>query len=207
MAYSLVVSSSTQFGAAGGTTGGINTTGATLIVVGLTYFTSAGANLSDSLGNVYTLLTPQTNSNMGSVFYICNNPITSATHFFTTTSHFCGVNVSAWTGNETASSVFDQQSGANSTGSPLATGSLTPTVNNSLCMTVFGTFNGAAPTTPSGYTSIGNYATGTAEGGGCAYLIQTSATATNPSWSGTGSSQTANLVVLFPLLSHPTITF
>lgn len=195
--YSLIQSSGDVFGASGGTTGNKNTSTANLIVVGIWCLTSAGENLSDNQSNIYTKLTSQIDFGMDVVFYYKISPTTSSTHTFTTTSHFVGVGVQSWL--STGTPVFDQESGnhANASGN-LQPGSLTPSVNNCICITAFGTFNGAAPTTPSGYTSTANNATSTAEGGGMAYLIQTTATATNPTWNGTGSSQCAVLAIFKP---------
>lgn len=195
--YSLVQSSGDVFGSSGGTTGNKDTRTANLIVVCLWYHAGTAANISDNQGNTYTGLTAKIDNNQGSKCYYKINPTTSATHTFTTTSHFVGVGVQSW--KSTGTPVFDQESGfAQNASGNIQPGSLTPSVNNSIAITSMGAFNGAAPTTPSGYTSTANNTTSTAEAGGMAYVIQTTATATNPTWNGTGSSETAVLAIFKP---------
>lgn len=197
MAYAPGVSTSFVFGATGGTSSAIDTTGATGIFAAIWYLTSAGQNFSDSKGNIWIPLTTQTNIGISCVILYCANPIVGTGHTFSTTSHFVGGGVLAVTGNGTSPFGAESGSNANASGN-LQPGSLTPSVNNCILITAFGSFNGTAPTTPSGYTSIANNTTATAEAGGMAYKIQTTASAENPTWNSTGSSQSAVLAYFTP---------
>lgn len=192
-----IITQSTVFGVTGGTTAGITTTGADLGIVALTYYKAAGANISDSKGNTWTQLTKYEASvnNAAVVIYYCSNPTVGTSHTFTTTSHFCGVNIAFFSGSRTATSPFDQETGRedSSGGSSVAVGSITPSVSSCVFVTlVMQNAAVGAPTIPSGYTSIGTYATGTAFAGGAAYKITTTAGAENPSW---GVSTLANAML------------
>lgn len=194
MAIAAVTTTSQVFGGSGGTTTGITTTGADLIIVALTYYKGTGANLSDSKGNTWSQLTKyeEPGSNSAVVIYYSSNPSVGASHTFTTTSHFCGVNVLAVSGSRTASSPYDQVNG-NTKGTSTTSeqpGSITPSVSGCVFVTCV-MQQGAgvsAPTIPSGYTSIGTYPTGTAYAGGAAYKILTDSSAQNVAWTGLNTS-------------------
>ncbi len=189
MAIAAVITQSTVYGGAGGTGAAIDTRGSNLIMVALTYHTTAGANLSDNQSNVWTQLTAHISAataGAGAVIFYCSNPTVSATHTFSTTSHFCGVNVLAVSGARTTSP-FDQESGTDTTTlgtnpTHIEPGSITPSVSSCVFLTCVTNFNGSTPVIPTGYTSIGTYPTATAEGGGAAYIILTNSTAQNGSW-------------------------
>lgn len=187
MAFALVA----NVGAATGgstTTGAANTTGANLIVICI------GANgvvvaPSDSKGNTWTALTQRTSGAVGAtqIFY-CLNPTVGSGHTFTSGGGFPTVTVTAWSGAAT-SSVFDVETGATSaSASSLATGSVTPANANSLVIASVGisdAMTGTAAITGGFTVSNAIYGQpGVTEGGGQAYLIQTSAAAANPTWSG-----------------------
>lgn len=202
MAIALVTSQSSVFGASGGTTGNNTTTGATLIVVCLSYQQSAGANLSDSKGNTWTRLTlyEGSGSQAGVVFYYCSSPTVGTSHTFTTTSHFCGLNMFAFSGTRTATTPKDQENGqfVASLSSSVTPGSITPTADGCVLLTTVMNYNGTAPTLPTSYTGF-TYTTSTAFAGGAGYLIQTTATAANPSWTGmtVGNNGACNVVSFF----------
>lgn len=197
--YTFKNSLSAVFGAIGGTTSSMDTSGSNLLVACIWDLAAAGNNISDSKSNTWTALTAQTNANLSSVCYYVLNPTVGTGHTFTTTSHFVGVGVLAMS-TSGGTPVFDQQSGSaqNSPGT-IQPGSLTPTVNNSLVVTAMGSFNGTTgPSMPTGYTQVASNTTSTAEAGGMGYKIQTTASAENPTWTSDGSSETANLAVFKP---------
>ena len=201
--YTFKSSTSAVFGLGGGTTSSIATTGAKLIVVGIWWNRAGGAsaaNLTDSKGNTWTKLTEQDNINIGTVLYYCISPAVGPGHTFSTTSNFVGIGVLAVT--DTGTPFFDQESGANQNASGnLQPGSITPSVNNCLVVTAFGSFNGitsGGPAIPTGYTQVARNTTSTAEAGGMGYKIQTTASAENPTWNDSGSSETAVLATFKP---------
>lgn len=189
MAIALVSSRAAVFGSTGGTTSSIDTTGANFIVIGLWRHTAFWSlTLSDNKSNTWTQLTEQTNVNQGCVLFYSVNPTVWTWHTFTTGAWFVGVGVWAFSGVAT-SSPFDLQNGfaRNSSGN-IQPWSITPTVNDCLVVTALGSFNGAQPSMPTGYTQIAANTTGTAEAGGMGYKIQTTASTENPTWNGTGTS-------------------
>lgn len=195
--YTFVSSSASVFGTSGGTTGTLDTTGAELLVVCIWDLTAGGQNLSDNKSNTYTQLTVETNFGQSSVCFYDLTPTVGTGHTWTTTSRFVGVGVLAM--STTGTPAFDQESGhsQNASGN-IQPGSLTPTVNDSLIVTAFGSFNGSAPSMPTGYTQVASNTTSTAEAGGMGYKIQTTASAENPTWNGSGSSLTVNLAIFKP---------
>ena len=197
---------SAQFGANGGTTAAMSTSGATLIVLVASELVSGTpCTPSDSQTNTYTGLTAQANASETRVrlWYVAA-PSTSGTHTFTCagTNHYPTVTVMAFNG--VAASPFDQQNGAQSDNgalTTLATGSVTPTEDNELVVTGIAVGNSAFGGTPtvSGYTvaEFMNYQGGTAVGGALAYVIQTTATATDPTWVWTNGGRPAAAVATF----------
>lgn len=211
MAISIVVTQAFQFGGSGGTSTGINTTGADLIVVALEYRKASGSNLSDSKGNVWTALTDyqEASSNSAVRMYYCSNPTVGSGHTFTTTSTFSGIGVVAVSGSRTATSPFDQQNGSTggTSSNPQGPGSITPSVNGCLVVTGFyQATTGSAPSLPSGYNLVGTWPTATAFLGGVAYVIQTTATATNPGWGpgNVGATYATNVASFMPPAVAPT---
>ncbi len=199
MAFALVAH--TKKGATGSgtsaaiTTTGIDTTGATLLVVLVDWSTGGGhldlPTLSDSKGNTWTPLQIQPTdgaSNVGTVsIYYSLNPTVGASHTFslTASSSFSAqsIAVAAFSGTNPS---FDVQSG-NSGGAPGTTtfqgGSLTPTTTNSLCICAAGVQTGQADVLSinSSYSTSDILGNGTNINSiGLFYLIQTSIVAENP---------------------------
>lgn len=211
MAFSAIISTSEVFGVAGGTTTGINTTGANLIIIALTYQQLAGINISDSKGNIWLQLTTYegVGAQSGVVFYYCYNPIVGSGHTFSTTSHFSGINVLAVSG--AAISPFERQNGTFNISSTTSQqpGPITPSSTDELVVTAITNYNGlSAPLIPSGYTSVGTYATLVAEAGGMAYIIQTVPATENPTWTGlaTSTNTACNIAVFRATSSINTLT-
>jgi len=101
-----------------------------------------------------------------------------------------------------SASPFDQQNGAASTGlvTSQQPGSITPTANNELIVTLFGDSNcSSIPTIDSGFTITDAIAyNGSSNyGGAVAYLFQNTATAINPAWSITSSGNTVSSIASF----------
>jgi hypothetical protein len=187
MAFALVahVATASTNGGASVTTVAIDTSGANLIVLHLSYYTTATA-ITDNKGNSWTLIQTVTpgSAQSGNQYY-CMNPTVGAGHTWSTSgaTNYPSIAVSAWSGSA-ASSALDQFSG--STGTPPVT--VTPTAANELV--IASSYSaGSTPSTPSGYTLLDSAAQVAAQsiGYGMAYLIQTSATATSSGWSSSGN--------------------
>lgn len=194
MAFSTPTISTFQgLGPSGGTTTGIDTTGADLIVVYVssTHFGS-NPSLSDSKGNTWTALTRYSDSG-GDVsikgFY-CVAPSVGSGHTFTVSGSYmyASIAVVGLVGAK-ATSPFDQEAGSAASGTSLSPGSVTPSEGNEIVLSALNVNPAATASIDGGFTVLGYKALvgGSSLGIALAYLIQTSATAANPAWSWTGS--------------------
>lgn len=198
MAFSLVAHTKGAQGSST-TTPAIDTTGANLIVVSIGTF--GGFALSDSKSNTWTQLTTRTGGSFATKIYYCLTPTVGSGHTFTLSSGFPTVCVTAWSGAAT-SSVFDVENGAGSTAvTSIVTGSVTPANANSLVIASIGAADSSTgPVAISGGFTISDQGfgnTGVTESGAQAYLIQTSAAAANPTWSGFSSSDAGAAIAVF----------
>lgn len=164
-----------------------NMTGVNLIFLGLTgnaTFTTP----TDSSSNTYT----QAGSTVGTdvcftALYYKFAPTVSATMTFTSNAGFGAMFVLGFSG--AASSPLDQTNQATA-GGPLTTiqpGSVTPSVNNEVLVsvaTISHTNTGNTYSVNGGYTITNQFADdgATTFGGAAGYLIQTTAAASNPTW-------------------------
>lgn len=188
MAFSLIANT---VGAQGGssTTPAINTTGANLIVIAVSMFgTPSTSGLSDSKTNTWTQLTTHSGTTASVRLFYCLAPIVGSGHTFTYNVGFPTICVQAWSG-AAAASVFDVENGASGSGvTSIATGSITPGANNELVVTGISLAdNTTGPALINGGFTISDQSlgrSGLTESGAMAYLIQTTATAANPTWSG-----------------------
>jgi hypothetical protein len=224
----------TQFSGApnGGTTPGINTTTADLIVVLVAHYTAGpSASFSDSQGNNWTLMeTTGVTGNMTIELYYADKGSsgglqTNSSHTFSVsgTGIYASIMVDCFSGSQPSSG--DQHNSAN-TGAGTVTsvqpGSITPSLNNELV--VFAWADGGTSQVGDGaYTTdeTNNFTGGNNYGGGISYAPQTTATATNPTASWTtaaagaaaiasfkaGTTKTINLVKGDLTLNGQTVTF
>jgi hypothetical protein len=168
----------------GGTTGAIDTTGATLLVAVVSdYYSSACAAslVTDSKTNTWT---PRTNYSAGSS-NIClqyvENPTVGSGHTFTAAGT-ANVAVYAFSGTLTAS-VLQTDTGAATGTQDVQPGSITPAADGYVLVSgAAGSGSPAAPTVNSGFSTPDQmFANGIRLG--AAYLIQSTAAAINPTWS------------------------
>lgn len=190
----------------GGTTTDIDTTGATLIVIGITWYDGFVPPLvvSDSKGNLWLPLTVQSTAGTGvSVgLYYAYNPTVGTGHNFTvgTNSIYATLMVTAW-GGGTGGALFDKENGAtNTSATSINSGSITPSRNDELIITVASFFaNAAFDSVSADYTLLYNTA-GVSNNrlpAGFAYKVQTVAAAENPLWSWTGAADGAAVIASF----------
>lgn len=180
MAITVVASTQARFHA---TSSAIDTTGATLLVaVDADYNFGTLGPISDSKGNTWI---PRTTYGAGGpkvkIFY-CENPTVGSGHTFTCSGDSNGIAIIAVNGT-TTSSVYDKESGADAT-SP---GSITPNEDNEILIAGMCAASGSGYSVDSGFTLQESRAYNAGDntmGFGLAYLIQTTATAKNPVWTG-----------------------
>lgn len=181
------------------TTDAINTTGATLLVIGLSYHDGTSPTISDSKSNTWTALTARGGVSANATrLYYCLGGTVGTGHTFTVagTGIYPAIAVQAFS----VMTAFDQESGAsNGAASTLQPGSLTPAVNNSILVTAVASNQATSPTIDSGFTSTDaipftsaqNYSVG------LAYKIQTTAAAENPTWNITSSGTITTGMAVF----------
>lgn len=180
------------------TTSAVNTTGADLIVAAVGSYFSSGT-FSDSLGNSYTTILSEIA--IGAVILksrYCVNPTVGASHTFSINAGYPCLCMAAFSGVKTTSPLDQTSSASSSSVTSIAAGSITPTENNELVVSMHGVDGGSnAPTCGGGFTvTDSDYNAGT-EGSGLAYLIQTSSAAANPSWTWSGSCAAASIIASF----------
>lgn len=186
-APALVASASTS-GNPGGTTGAINTTGATLLVAYLGGF-GGSPTISDSAGNTWHYLASNTSSGSSGQGNSCiayaYGITTNAAHTFTTAGGFSQGIVYAFSGTLTTAAVYDSSNGTgalNSPASPLQPGSVTPT-SLDIVITGLASDAGSQLLTVSsindGFTQLQNF--NSVGGQVAAYLFNVNS-AINPTW-------------------------
>ncbi len=167
---------------------GIDTSGANLLVVVVSYLTASPPTLSDSKSNSWgsPILTEVGASGGSAAMYYCKNPNIGTAHTFTLTG---GADNSAcfaaFDGRDTTSPL-DQSSGAN-LGS-VQPGSITPSTDNQLVVAVSGGGIGTTGTVDSGMTvtDFNPFVGGTGYHSVLAYIIQSTAGAINPTFADAG---------------------
>jgi hypothetical protein len=182
------------------TTGAVDTSGCSLLVVLLSY--NAVPVLSDSKSNTWTALTAQAGASGSSQLYYAANPIVGAGHTFTATgvNKFAVLSMAAFSG-VVSLTPFDQQNGtALGGGVTIQTGSITPLFSNELL--IAGVAGGSGATAPTIDTSfvISDATAGSAgvnQMGGLAYLIETTIAAKNPTWTTTGNNAESAVIASF----------
>ena len=178
--------------ASGGfTTGSIDTTGATLLVANLTYYNvAATGQLTDSKGNTWVPFAVEFHSDTAVRLFYCSNPTVGTGHTFSVNnSQYGSLQVAAFSG-VTQLAPLDVTAQSNGSSSSATGGSLTPTNANSLMISGLGWRNSGPSLTgvDSGYTITDTVNPGGVICGSLAYLIQTTATAENPTWTLSGGA-------------------
>lgn len=198
MAYALVThaSAASPFGNIAAVTSAIDTSGATLLTAVVSNISSDSTTLTDSKGNTWVPLTRISAGGGSSIqIYYCASPIVGSGHTLTGTpagSAYASIAFESWSGSH--ATPFDVENGNNVSGTP---GSVTPSVDN--CLVVQAVSHQSASSSITGtYTVVDNQAIvgGTAYGISVAYLIETTATATNPTW--TTSNPVTTVAVFKP---------
>lgn len=207
MAYSLVTHTIAGDGGTTSsvTTSAIDTTGAKLLVVGIMRdFNTNPTVLSDSKSNTWTYIRGA--SLDGSIkveLYYCINPTVGSSHTFSNTGsfNFSSLAVSAFSGNAPYT-ILDVNSGSTNASTTIAPGSITPTQDNCLVITILGINSTGTPISINdSFTKTDelNFNSGVSYGGAMAYKIQTTASAANPTWTRTASGENASVMVAFKL--------
>lgn len=189
MAYALVTNAAARFTSAssGCTTAGVDTTGSSLIVLGTCRASGGtGFTVSDNKSNTWTAMTTSGTDPLGRMYY-CINPTVGTGHTWTLSGTNCYANIFVAAFSYDATPAFDQEAVHFGTAGSTSDqpGSLTAAANNALLVTLVA---GEAITTA--YTIDSSFSITNQQlmvlnqcyAGGLAYLVQPTASATNPTW-------------------------
>lgn len=172
----------------GPTTPAIDTIGAGILLVGIvSYESSTAPTPSDSKGNTWTPLTASSivAGARSQLFYSVPTSVGSG-HTVTVSGagNFSSACFASFSGG--AASPFDVENGGTGTStSPSAGTGIAPTVDNELLIALAGTGAGTLTAIDGGFTFAGSavaYSAALHFGAAMAYLIQTTATASDPNW-------------------------
>lgn len=186
-----VVSLAEGLGSNGGTSSGVDTTGADSLWIVLGYATTNTPAVSDSKGNTWSLQGPQ-DSGFGHriALYYAESAIVGSGHTFTATvtGGNVGIAIIAFSGGK-ASGMADQHADSFAVfASMVQAGSITPSENDCLIIAGFASPGGSYSAVNESYTVPANVAqSGSNFGVAVGYKLQTTATATNPTWTATDS--------------------
>lgn len=186
------------------TSGAIDTSGAKIIVVGVSRGTlgTVGAP-TDNQGNTYTLAVNTNVAARNSLLFYCINPTTNASHTFSysDTSSFPAIYAAAFSGEADS---LDATNSNTTSGSTIQPGSVSPAGDNELFVTVVAENSGSVLTVSidSSFTIVQELCSTVSadyRGGAIAYKIQTTGSAENPTWSGFSGAATAATIANFTI--------
>ncbi len=177
-------------GLASAVTTATNCSGATLIVANTSDNSANSGAPSDSLNGTYTNhATCNSDTSNACVYYLYSPTVSTTMTFSKTSCVACSVEIIGFSG--TAGSTVDQSTNQGGLAGGLSTcltsSPITPSNNNEVVIAAFSSINDGGGLTYSidGGFTISDQAQmtlGTNQGGAIAYLIQTTATAAQPTW-------------------------
>ena len=188
--------------------GPIDMTGATLIVAVITDYSGQGPSvLTDNQTNTYIALTARIQGTPRNRMLYVENPTISATQTFSIdgTNSYVVLCVAGFSGTAT-SSVKDQDAGNIGTASTISTTSITPAEDNELVVAGLST-SVASSTVDAAYTEITDSNYSPFFSAAMAYQIQTSAAATDATFTvGSGAENAATIASFKSSGSAPACT-
>ena len=196
-------------GAGGGWTAPFDSTGATLLVVGITSWGSGNPinNVADNYANTFTGLTVRVTGTARHRIYYCISPVTGPGH--TVWASGAGntypiIIASAFAGSE----IYHSESGATAaSGASIASGIVTPPSNGALIFTGVAVANAGSTNTlsPAGFTLTHRNQASGGPNGSAGWLVQAVAAGIDPTWafSPAQGAQTVNTAVFLDGLLTP----
>lgn len=174
----------------------LNTTGANLyVVVVCLYSTSAALATVSSTNNAsgtWAHGSNYVNSTSNVCIFYCKSATASGAELFTINPNGTGYAlafVSAWSGADTSAPKDQDNGAANASGGTIQPGSITPGENNELVITGVSDNNNQTFTINSPFSTVTDTSQDTNSATGAwSYNIQTTATATNPTWTKGGGA-------------------
>lgn len=197
-----ILSYSKGTGSQSAVTTAIDTTGATLLVCGIggAYETTGTTpSISDNAGNVWNWIRRDTSNGYQTEFLLyCPNPITKSGYTFSAAYPDGYLNImliAAYNvGSGITISTLDQHNGNSVTTRTLThfqPGSITPTTNNQLIVTIETTGNAPNATVDSPYITLIQVPSNLSYQSALGYYSQPTLAATNPNWVGTSDGWAA----------------
>lgn len=183
------------------TTTGFDTSTSKVLAFWMYWATATVPTISDTFTNTWVKKTTYNTAFLRGAWFYTVNPIVGASHTVTATftSSFPAIYFAAFTNS--GACTFDKETGnalASASAPPIPTNSITPTNANSLVLAGLGTDTGSAFTiSGSSFTTIDHssgFADGTVAG---SYVIQTTASAANPSFSWTTAADAVAGIIAF----------
>lgn len=193
------------------TTPGVDTTGATLLVVVVTDWPNTGpSGIADSKGNTWHALTSQTTTSRNRILYAWDHggsalSVGSGHTVSTTSGNFQTINFLAFSGTRTSSDPLGQQNGTTANASSVSPGSITPATNGEVVIAGLGGDGSNTLSINSGFTITDQdpFVGGAHFGGAAAYFVQSTAAAINPAWSASGAFNAAVTIASFKAPAPP----
>lgn len=189
----------------GFTTDAINMTGADFAYGFVQHFNlGEDAVLSDISGTTYTQIAQKDQSFIRSRSYYAYGLTVNSSHTWTITGNSGAfVAVAGFSGSH--ATPLDQNATSGNSGTSITSGTITPSVDNTLVMNAWGTADGYTQpvTVDESYTLLCELQRGSnANGGALAYRIQGTAAATDPTWANaTSVLQTTHIASFKPALT------
>ena len=202
LAGTFINSAHASGGANGDTTASVDMSGANFCAAATTYYSVGEPTVSDSNMNTWTARTAyDAGFQVGTqIFYSQGGTYNSMTFSVSGSGTYSNLAVVCFSGM--ASSPYDgNESGVTDVNTVKSTGSITPSQNDEVLISscAFGNSIDSCSNTSGGYTVTDQYVPvpATSEGGAIGYLIQTTATASNPEWTQVSSQYIAVAVAAF----------
>jgi hypothetical protein len=198
VAFTVPFTTAAANGYTGSTTSSADTTGVNLLVLGVTYQTSAAPTISDNKGNTWTPGTVYTSGSYSARLWYCISPTVGTGHTFSATASGSYASIVALGASVTAGATITLDSQTGQTGN---TANVTPSANNELIVAVNGqaagsiaatgiggsfTFDAAAPVSSGMFTAIA-----------LAHQIQPGTPLVTSTWTGATGSSIASLIIAF----------
>lgn len=195
------IGSNSGSGLSSATTGSVDTTGADFLIAMYSCADAVNLTPTDSKSNTWTQVSNSYTRVEPRVRMFFSIPTSVGTgHTASVSGYFVGaLHLLAFSGVK-QSSPEDQISGNNAYGTTIQPGSITPTEDNEVIVTIFGVNGSSSPMSiNSGFTETNevDFGAGDHYGATGAYLIQGTAAAINPTWTRTNSGPMVCMQVSF----------
>jgi hypothetical protein len=178
----------------GVTSGAIDTTGSTLLVLCVSAFVTTPGTISDSKSNTWVAGAATSSANDAIFCFYVKNPTVGSGHTFTDTAtgNFATIFVASFSGTDTTANTDQSNSSGGTPGAgTVQPGSVTPTTNNQVLVTaVSADANTQTLSINAGFTitdQVNSFTNGYT--GAMAYLVQGTAAAVNPTWTSTNGTE------------------